>query len=355
MLTLKSTTQLSKEQIIELVKDDYLSFCLQYDLENTRFSFSPNTDWSSQNSISNEFHLLGNGIIGVNLEQNNANSKSIILSCGVHGNETAPIEICNDLINGLLSGEFVSSHRILFLFGNIPAMHIGQRFVQENLNRLFYRDIELDNAERIRAKELMDAVDAFFDSAGDVRLHYDLHTAIRASKNEKFAVYPYLHGKAHNKNQLAFLSMCGVNTILLSQSPTTTFSYYSSFNHNADAFTVELGKVRPFGQNDMGKFLQVRKSLLALLSEDEIAVPEYHECPTEIFTVNQVINKHQSDFKLHFSENVANFESFKKGEVLASETGQDYVAEFDGEAIVFPNANVEIGQRALLTVIPKAL
>jgi succinylglutamate desuccinylase len=37
---------------------------------------------------------------------------------------------------------------------------------------------------------------------------------------------------------------------------------------------------------------------------------------------------------------------------MASETGNEYRAQFEGEAVVFPNANVEIGQRALLTVIP---
>jgi succinylglutamate desuccinylase len=41
--------------------------------------------------------------------------------------------------------------------------------------------------------------------------------------------------------------------------------------------------------------------------------------------------------------------------VLASENGKDYIAEHEGEAIVFPNANVAIGQRALLTVVPTTL
>ncbi|MEN9585075.1 MAG: hypothetical protein RLZZ616_2081, partial [Pseudomonadota bacterium] len=30
--------------------------------------------------------------------------KDIVLSCGIHGNETAPIEICNQLLTRLLSG-----------------------------------------------------------------------------------------------------------------------------------------------------------------------------------------------------------------------------------------------------------
>ena len=35
-------------------------------------------------------------------EPKQAQGKDIVLSCAVHGNETAPIELCNDLIKDLL-------------------------------------------------------------------------------------------------------------------------------------------------------------------------------------------------------------------------------------------------------------
>jgi succinylglutamate desuccinylase len=192
----------------------------------------------------------------------------------------------------------------------------------------------------------------FFDNAKGERIHYDLHTAIRASKNEKFAVYPFLHGKAHKKAQLQFMSDCGVNTILLSQSTTTTFSYYSSRYHQADAFTVELGQVRPFGENDMSKFAATVRMLRRLLEDAELSLTPFSDCPLQIYTVNQVINKQKDDFKLHFADDLANFSDFNEGDILASESGTEYRAKMSGEAIVFPNAKVEIGQRALLTVVP---
>jgi succinylglutamate desuccinylase len=71
--------------------------------------------------------------------------------------------------------------------------------------------------------------------------------------------------------------------------------------------------------------------------------------------VNQVINKQQLDFALNFTSDAPNFSDFPKNHLLASETGCQYHAQFEGEAIVFPNADVEIGQRALLTVIPTAI
>jgi succinylglutamate desuccinylase len=72
----------------------------------------------------------------------------------------------------------------------------------------------------------------------------------------------------------------------------------------------------------------------------------------QIYTVNQVINKQKDDFKLHFADDLANFSDFNEGDILASESGTEYRAQMSGEAIVFPNAKVEIGQRALLTVVP---
>lgn len=289
--------------------------------------------------------------------------KDIVLSSGIHGNETAPIEICDQFVRQILTGEILLQHRVLFLFGNLPAMDIAERFVTENMNRLFSgahsQGDGLINAERVRAKALEKAVETFFmnvpENQNRSRYHYDLHTAIRASKNEKFAVYPFLHGKAHKIDQLQFLLACGINTILLSESPTTTFSYFSSHQFDADAFTVELGKVKPFGDNDMSRFEQARQALQDLMTQSDLSFKAFDENDFLLYRVNQVINKKMSDFVLNFAENVPNFSDFPEGTLLAKESGSVYRAEYAGEAIVFPNANVEIGQRALLTVVPTKL
>ena len=284
--------------------------------------------------------------------------KDIVLSCAIHGNETAPIEICNQLIKSLLSETMITQHRVLFLIGNPPAILNKTRFLEENMNRLFSgahsKGEGLVNAERVRAKQLEDAVASFFEAEEGIRYHYDLHTAIRASKNEKFAVYPYLHDRVHSKGQLAFLAACGVKTILLSESATTTFSYFSSYQYNAHAFTVELGKVRPFGQNDMRRFEDAKNAITQLITQDDYA-PTVDINDLDIYRVNQVINRNEEQFELHFDDDTPNFTDYPKGTVLASEPGKQYIAEQDGEAIVFPNAKVAIGQRALLTVVPTTL
>lgn len=316
--------------------------------------FSKSCKFILQNGT--QVEVIAEGIIA--FEPHHAGSKDIVLSCGIHGNETAPIEICDELVKHILTQKISLSHRVLFIFGNLPSMDIAKRFVEENLNRLFSgahsQGTVPINQERKRAIVLEQAVANFFldRPANTDRFHYDLHTAIRASKNEKFAVYPFQHGKAHSKQQLAFLLDCGVNTILLSESPTTTFSYYSSRQFNANAFTVELGKVKAFGHNDMSQFAQAKQKLTELITMEQLQISSFDQTKMLIYRVNQVINKRQQDFELNFDDETPNFSDFSKGDLLAFESGKQYYCQQDGEAIVFPNAQVAIGQRAILTVIP---
>lgn len=295
-------------------------------------------------------------------------SKDIVLSSAVHGNETAPIEICDKLIKDLILGKLQLTERVLFLFGNPASINIGKRFVEENLNRLFSGGHSKDqgngagliNKERHRALALENSVRAFFEQGVQIsenryRCHYDLHTAIRGSKNDKFAVYPFRHGKPWKKEQLQFLLACGINTILLSHSPTTTFSYFSSNEFGADAFTVELGKVRPFGENDMANFARVTDTLTRLVSGQALNLAAYKESDFDIFEIYQTINRQGENFALHFDDEVENFTDFPIGYVLATDDDIEYPVKKAGEAIIFPNAEVAIGQRALLTVVPTSI
>lgn len=286
--------------------------------------------------------------------RNVKHSKDIVLSCAVHGNETAPIELCNDLMTKLLSEELQLTERVLFLIGNPPAIHNGTRFIDENLNRLFNgahsKGEGLSNPERVRAKNLEQYVDRFFSSqqAGRQRIHYDLHTAIRGSKHEKFAIYPYRGERKYSREQIMFLESCGVNTILFHHEPTTTFSYFSSQNYQADAFTIELGKVFPMGQNDMTRFIAMKEMLTLLLSGQDLQLPEFDLKRVNLYQVCRSVNKHFDDFEFTFANDVENFTAFPRGYILAKEGGQEVAVEHEFEAIVFPNAKVPVGQRTVL-------
>jgi len=237
-------------------------------------------------------------------------------------------------------------------------MNISKRFEIENLNRLFcgkYKNIE-PCFEKERAQRLESYVSDFFNQQQTAtNYHYDLHTAIRASKYEKFAIYPYQADKPWDKEQLSFMQSCGVSTILFGHGPTGTFSYFSSVNFNAHAFTIELGKVKAFGENDMTSFTAMASGLSALICQTEHKIPEFDHKKVTLFKALGDITKETDDFTLYVADDVRNFTDYPIDTLLAVDSGQEYRTKEQGESIIFPNANVGNGQRAALMVMPTTL
>ena len=317
--------------------------------------------------------LLDTGVLLVEPTKGATPSKSIVISSGIHGNETAPIEIVQQLISDIVTQKIQVKHRTLFIMGNPVAMNIAKRFQTENLNRLFCgKHQELTPCfEKFRASKLEDYVSDFFnagmtqstsDNSSDntsesqvTNYHYDLHTAIRDSKYEKFAIYPYQAGKPWDKEQLSFMASCGVNTILFGHGPSGTFSYFSSANFAAHAFTIELGKVRPFGENDMTNFQAMTDNLSALVSDEEITLKNFDNNDFNLFEALGDITKVSDKFELYIADKASNFTDYPVGTLLSTDTNQEYRTTLPGESIVFPNANVGNGQRAVLMVVPTTL
>ncbi len=122
--------------------------------------------------------------------------QATILSAGVHGNETAPIELLLQLTHDLSQGRQPLTQALLIVFGNLPAIRAARRYLHNDLNRLFggrHLAVTPGNESR-RAFALEQAVQAFYraaDAAGPVnRGHLDMHTAIRGSLYRQFALLP---------------------------------------------------------------------------------------------------------------------------------------------------------------------
>jgi succinylglutamate desuccinylase len=116
----------------------------------------------------------------------------LLLSVGIHGDETAPIEMLASLLDGLAKQPSALQADLMIAVGNLQAIALGRRYVDADLNRLFANERgDLHDAkEAARADEIMRASVAFFDAAAGDKWHLDLHTAIRASRYPAFAVMP---------------------------------------------------------------------------------------------------------------------------------------------------------------------
>ncbi|MFT5452398.1 MAG: succinylglutamate desuccinylase [Enterobacterales bacterium] len=301
--------------------------------------------------------LLDTGVLQI--EPNNPSSTDIVISSGIHGNETAPIEICDLLVRDILSGALTVRNRLLVIIGNPPAVNTGKRFSDENLNRLFCgKHLGKTHPEAKRAELLEKYVKDFYlasetqDTRGErERCHFDLHTAIRTSKYEKFAIYPYQDGRGWNKRYLNFFKESAINTVLLAHQPAGTFSYFSSHEFQANAFTIELGQVKPFGENDMNSFSSLIVNLKSLISDEYIASESFDLTGFNLFKVDdEVIRQSELGFSLNIDSSLSNFTEFPLGFQLTTDDNGGYKFTSEGQAIVFPNAKVPPGQRVALIV-----
>ncbi|AKO53665.1 succinylglutamate desuccinylase [Marinobacter psychrophilus] len=309
-----------------------------------------------------ELVQLGTGILQVSppVDCQNTHQDAMMISAGVHGNETAPIEVLNQLVNELRSGALQPACPALLILGNPQAMVTGQRFIDANLNRLFSgahrRDEVRQTPEAERAQQLEQLCQTFAEQTQARSLalsHYDLHTAIRSSQREKFALYAFVAGRQVPAEQCAFLLEADVHTLLLQHKAGTTFASFSSSALKAQSFTVELGQVKPFGQNDLSRFQGIHNALkrrLAGLPAPASAATAGEPAEMAIFQVVHEILNSGEDFQFHVPDDVANFTQYAPGTVIWEDSHQRYCVGERPEAIVFPNRDVPIGQRVGLLV-----
>ncbi len=291
---------------------------------------------------------VAEGIVEITPRDVSTESSTYIYSCGIHGNETAPIEIVNDLLSDIVAGRIQVHHPLLIIFGHLSAMRKSTRFIQDNLNRMFsdeFSNYPENDIEAPRAKLIQKEITRFFNQySNHHKVHYDLHTAIRPSVYRRFAVYPYLKpGRNISKRQLQLFSTMGIEAVLFMHKSATTLSFYSSDVHGADAFTLELGKVEKFGENRRDDFSKAEGVLRALISNTKFAFDE--KLPV-LCQVKKELIRHDENYQFNISDDTANFTEYRRGDVLASDSVETYTVQEDGEMIAFPNGKVKVGQRS---------
>ncbi|WP_179950391.1 succinylglutamate desuccinylase [Burkholderia sp. RF2-non_BP3] len=331
--------------------DDFLAFTLAGDAPAV-------TDGTCADGAV-RWQWLGDGLLQLEpaLADGAGDAASVLVSAGVHGDETAPIELLSMLVRDLAAATLPLACRLLVVLGNLPAMRAGERYLDDDLNRLFSgRHTQVPaSREAPRAVQLEAAAAAFFAAApaGGARWHIDMHTAIRASVFEQFALLPHT-GTPPTRAMIEWLGDARIAAVLLHTAKGNTYSHYTAEHCGTLACTLELGKVRPFGQNDLSRFAPADRAVRKLVSGGwggHTPRDVDHPRLPRVFTVIDQITKQSDALELFVAADVANFTAFARGTVLAQDGDYRYTVQHDEERIVFPNPTVKPGLRAGLLVV----
>jgi succinylglutamate desuccinylase len=294
--------------------------------------------------------LPAKGILTVRAAAPSPARASVLVSVGVHGDETGPIEVLAYAIEALSRDPAQLAVDLMLCVGNIDAIAAGKRFIDADLNRMFRaeRGALAGTAEAARADELIAATAAFFKGAGPLRWHLDLHTAIRASHYPTFAIVPELIADERKRALIDWLGQAAIGAIIMNPKSAGTYSYHSAEHHGAAASTVELGRVGALGRNDLAQFDDVAAALNGLLRG---AAAGQARLQPHVFKVAQEVVKLSDAFRMSVGRETQNFTALQRGDVIATDGDTVYTVRHDEELVVFPNPDVRVGLRAGLMVV----
>lgn len=285
----------------------------------------------------------------ITIRQPGVQRPAVLVSVGVHGDETGPIELVAHLLDALAHTPQALQVDLMVCVGNIGAIRQAKRFIDADLNRMFRaeRGTLAGTVEAARADVMIEATSAFFAAAGSQRWHLDLHTAIRPSVYPTFAIVPDLIADAAKQQLIGWLGVAAIGAIIMNPASAGTYSYYSAEHHGAAGTTVELGRIGTLGQNDLSQFEEARVALERLLRGQALGQPARQP---HVFKVAQNIIKLSDQFTMAFGKETQNFTALKKGQEIARDGDTVYTVQHDEELVVFPNPDVRIGLRAGMMV-----
>lgn len=295
--------------------------------------------------------LPARGILQITASGQSHKRFCLLLSVGVHGDETAPIEMLAHLLAALALEPHALAVDLMVVVGNLDAIAQGRRFLDADLNRLFYSERgPLDaTAEAQRADLIMRSTAAFFAAPGGEKWHLDLHTAIRPSLYPTFAIVPDVIAESGKRSLISWLGGAGVGAAILNSKLAPTYSAYTAMQFGATSCTAELGQVGALGKNDMSAFAVTQAALDLLLRSGHTRA--FRRSPPHVFRVAQELVKHSDDFRMAFDRSTQNFTPMEPGAIIAHDGDTVLRVGSATEYVVFPNPDVRVGQRAGLMVV----
>ncbi|WNJ94988.1 succinylglutamate desuccinylase [Vibrio ruber] len=294
--------------------------------------------------------LHGPGILEVIPPHIDEQTQHIVVSCAIHGKDAGPVELVNRIVSDIDSGFQPVREHCLFIIAHLEALKHHTRFFDENLERLFDDKPREPSQELVIADNLKVLLKSFWkDTPSDQRWHFDLHSTLNPSLYHSFAISPKVRHPVRPKELIHFAELAHLDAMVLANAPSSSFSWYTADCYSARSLAIELGQSSRLGQSPLEGFNAFDITLRDLCARE---INEHLPRKIKFYRVSRTIVRLNEDFDFIFADDVENFTAFMHGEVFGHDGDKPLMAKNEGEAILFPDKHVPIGEPALLMVCP---
>ena len=273
---------------------------------------------------------------------------TIVAFGGMHGNEPAGVEALEKVIEALKPTHSHFRGRFLALRGNLAALERGVRFIDEDMNRIWFPAIikkiretpmaELESSERRELKKILPVLDTFLSaSSADTTVIADLHSF--SAEGEMFAI------TAHKEEAINFFChlpvplVFGVEKILLG----AALRYYQDKGHISLAIEGGQHQNPLTVQNNTAAMLTLLEETGCMDSTANSGREEYEEYKEHLKDQNRqlppqvdLVYRHRVAEEDHFAmrPGFKNFQPIKKGKWLADDRDGRIIAQYDGYVLM---------------------
>ena len=116
---------------------------------------------------------------------------TLICFCGIHGNEPSGVTAFEKVLNSLVDGDYEIQGRLIGLAGNLEALKHHQRFIDQDLNRVWspkrmqeieFGLAEVKSAEDLEQRQLLEELNRTISESSGELFFIDLHTTSSESQ-----------------------------------------------------------------------------------------------------------------------------------------------------------------------------
>lgn len=271
--------------------------------------------------------------------QGDPGGNTVVMLSGMHGNESAGVKAVSNVLKMLGNAPTQIRGRVLALRANLEALERGERYIDEDMNRIWFPSIldhvrktpkeELETSEREEMKELLKILDVVEQSDQSVII-VDVHTFSAAGW-----MFTLTNAEPRQRRLLSNLHVpmvFGIEKTLRG----TALGHYQ--NEGFISFGLEGGQhTHKMTEYNTTASLMLLLQAVGCIEKKYIEkIEEYQNhlqshtryLPIETELVYQHIIEPGDEFRMR--PGYKNFQRIKKGEWLASDKDGKIIAQSDG-------------------------